>query len=782
MQSERVRCVSSLVHESAGKARERCPIDVVCGARADADLVPSSALGAAERMATAVQAADIELHDYQEEFLAAQAPGRPISQVIDGLVAQHAENSARWGEIYRTVHCHRCDTADGLKENGWRKSLHSVTLNLPASSWRFLEDRVANVEGVALEETGPVNRALKSLDKAVRASNDYVVTLAEKGEDVAPMFTSPTPVDLEMHDYQQEFLVEKAKQHGLRDKSAPLRCLLNYAAANPDHWDAIFRTVHCQRCDTEDGQKKNAWKKSKTPVSLSLRSTHVEFLENRVANVEGVQIEENGPVNRALKDTGKAARVAIDWAIEQEESGVSTAHIFGGSADSDADADGMTAVLAGIPPLEACMNTFDYELVAQKLMPLVGKQNGWDYFASGADDEETLRNNANAFHKIWLQPRVLRNVATIDMSCDILGKVCPFPLYLSSVAMQRLGHDDGELAWIRAAKNTGLIHMLPTMSSISADDCFAECNALDQPFWYQLYVHPDREIAQEMILKAEKAGCSVLFITVDTPTLGRRDRDRRNKVGAASSSAGSGAIGTGSPKDAGLHWEDIPWFRSVTNMKLFLKGVGTAEDAVKAFEAGVDGIVCSNHGGRQLNTARSGIEILTEVTEALETKFSAEERAKFTVLMDGGVRRGTDIFKAIALGATAVGIGKPVSFAMSAYGQPGIEQMLGQLMAEFRNTMQLMGCNTVQQIREEGRHMINTKNLYTHLDGNPSDSHYEPVNVFTHGRVHPLLDPAAGKGQAMVTETVTETTQHPDGRIVTTSTTEVRPATALSRL
>ena len=733
-------------------------------------------------MATAVQAAEIELHEYQEEFLEAQAPGVPLSQAIDALVATYSENAAQWADIYRTVHCHRCDNLPNnlaTADNGWRKSLHPVTLNLPASSWSFLEARVANTEGVAIEEKGPVNRAVASLDKAVRCSIDYAVTKAEQGEDVGAMFVAPVSVDLEMHDYQEEFLAGKTTRHGLKDGTAPLRCLLNYAAANPDQWGEIFRTVHCHRCDdlpdnlsTAD----NAWKKSKKPVALSLQPEHVEFLEARVANVEGAEIAEKGPVNRAILDTGKAARTMIDWAIKQEESGVSVSHIFGGSADDDVEADEITAALADIPPLEACLNTFDYELVAQKLMPLVGRQNGWDYYASGADDEETLRNNANAFHHIWMQPRVLRNVGEIDMSCDVVGNKCPFPLYLSSVAMQKLGHEDGELAWIRAANNTGLLHMLPTMSSISADDCFAECNALNQPFWYQLYVHPDREIAQEMILKAENAGCSVLFITCDTPTLGRRDRDRRNKVGAASSSAGSGAIGSGSPKDASLKWEDIPWFRSATKMKLFLKGVGTGEDAVRALEAGVDGIVCSNHGGRQLNTARSGIEILAEVTEALEAKFSPEERAHFTVLMDGGVRRGTDIFKAIALGATAVGLGKPVSFAMSAYGQPGIEQMLGQLQQEFRNTMQLMGCTSVQQIREEGRHMINTKNLHTHLDISPTDSHYEPVNVFTHGKLHPLLDPnTASQGQSMVTETMTETTQYPDGRIVTTSTTEVRP-------
>ena len=441
------------------------------------------------------------------------------------------------------------------------------------------------------------------------------------------------------------------------------------------------------------------------------------------------------------------------------------------------------AALAAIPPLSACVNAFDYELVAEKLMPLNGRQNGWDYFASGADDEETLRNNANAFHHIWMQPRILRNVSAIDTTWhagDLIGRECPFPMYLSSVAMQKLGHEDGELAWIRAANNKGLVHMLPTMSSYSADECFSECNSLEQPFWYQLYVHPDREMAKDMILKAENAGCKVLFITCDTPTLGRRDRDRRNKVGAASSSAGSGAIGSGSPKDSSLNWEDIPWFRSVTSMKIFLKGVGTGEDAVLAFKAGVDGIVCSNHGGRQLNTARSGIEILAEVTAALDSEFTKGERKNFTVFMDGGVRRGTDIFKAIALGATAVGIGKPATFAMSAYGQPGIEKMIEGLNEEFRNAMQLMGCTTVEQIREEGRHMVDISNLHTHLDGNPTDYHYEPVNVFTHGTQHPLLDSPVdgglGVSDPLVTETVTETMQFPDGRIVTTSTTVSGPA------
>ena len=609
---------------------------------------------------------EVELHNYQDEWIAAHGAGAL------GLLINHAaENPAEWAAIFRTVHCRRCDNENG--ENAWKKSKHSVQLELSGAHWDFLEARVANVEGLELEEKGPVMRAVADLDKAVRCAIDWAVTQEDEGEDVSHLLTSHTALELEMHDYHEEFLAEKTAAFGLADKAAPLRCLLNNAAANPEQWDAMFRTVHCHRCDNDDGE--NAWKKSKKPVLLPLLPAHVDFLEARVANVEGVELEDKGPVHRAVVDVGKAARCAIDWAITQEEAGESVAAIFGWAPEDAADA-------LEIPPLSACLNTFDYELAAERVLLSTGKANGWAYFSSGADDEETLRNNMNAFHHIWMRPKVLRNVAEIDMSCDVLGVRSPFPLYLSAVAMQKLGHEDGELAWIRACKTQGLTYMVPNMSSYSADECFAECNLLDQPFFLQLYVNPDREIAKEQILKAEAAGCRALFITCDTPVLGRRDRDRRGKVGAATSSAGSGAIGAGSPKDASLNWNDLPWFRELTTMKIFLKGVGTGEDAVLAVKAGVDGIVCSNHGGRQLNTARSGIEVLAEVTEALEAEFSPEELADFDVLMDGGIRRGTDIFKALALGARAVGIGKPAAFAMSAYGQPGIEQMIGQLEEE----------------------------------------------------------------------------------------------------
>jgi L-lactate dehydrogenase (cytochrome) len=387
-----------------------------------------------------------------------------------------------------------------------------------------------------------------------------------------------------------------------------------------------------------------------------------------------------------------------------------------------------------------------------------GKEKGWAYYASGGDDETTMRDNISAFHRIWLRPRILRNVSSIDTSTTLLnynnhdGNPFTFPIYLSSVALQGLGHDDGEFNWIRACANQGINYLLPTLSSVSYDEMYAEASGLGMDFFFQLYVNQDRSLVEDMIKNAESYGCRALFVTVDAPQLGRRDRDRRMKTVDSSSVAQvQGNQDKDVPQDQGttaaissfidpaLSWPDIEWIMSITKMDIVLKGIQTGADAVMAKEMGVKGIVVSNHGGRQIDTARSGIEILPEVMEALEGSFSADELEDFHVLLDGGVRRGTDIFKAIALGARACGVGKPAAYAMSAYGQPGIEQMVGQLRDEFANVMQLMGCTTVAQIRKEGKEMCDIRNLATHIEGSPTDYHYQPVNVFTHGKPSPLF-------------------------------------------
>lgn len=452
-----------------------------------------------------------------------------------------------------------------------------------------------------------------------------------------------------------------------------------------------------------------------------------------------------------------------------------------------------------LPPLEACVNVFDYELVAQKKMALEGREKGWAYYSSGGDDETTLRDNMSAFHRIWLRPRILRDVSAVDPTTTILNLTQPdgspftFPCYLSSVALQRLGHPDGELAWIRACHSQGINYLLPTLSSVSYDEMYEEASGFGMNFMFQLYVNQDRTLVEDMVTNAESWGCKALFVTVDAPQLGRRDKDMRMKTVDASSVAqvqssqekdvptdGGTTAAITSFIDPSLNWDDIEWMLTLTPMDIVLKGIQTGADAVMAKKMGVKGIVVSNHGGRQIDTARSGIEILPEVMEALRSEFSEEELEDFHVLLDGGVRRGTDIFKALALGARGCGIGKPAAYAMSAYGQPGIEQMLDQLKSEFANVMQLMGVTSVEQIRKEGMSMCDIRSLSTHVESSPTDYHYEPVNVFTHGKVPQMFGITEAGAPASVeqaTATTTETTSHPDGTVTTTSTTTTGPAT-----
>jgi L-lactate dehydrogenase (cytochrome) len=381
----------------------------------------------------------------------------------------------------------------------------------------------------------------------------------------------------------------------------------------------------------------------------------------------------------------------------------------------------------GKPPLDAMINIFDFEAIAQREMLSKGKKEGWCYYSSGGDDEITLRENHNAFHRLWLKPRIMVNVKDIDMRTTILGHPSSIPVYLSAVAMCGLGHPDGEVAWTKAAGAEEVIFMLPTLASTSFDD-MTGARIEGQTLFFQLYVNPDREVAKEMVQNAERKGCTALFITCDAPQLGNREKDRRNKVSKGA------AVQTGKQEvkkksegvskaltsfiDPSLCWADVAWFKSITKMKIILKGVQTKEDAILAAEHGCDGIVLSNHGGRQLDSARSGIEVLPEVMTALRAKGYDK---KVEVFVDGGIRRGTDVFKAIALGAKAVGIGRPPLYAMASYGQEGIEKMLQLLKSELQMTMRLCGCPTLADIKPE---MVITDDLAKHIAVVPRDNLY----------------------------------------------------------
>ena len=395
------------------------------------------------------------------------------------------------------------------------------------------------------------------------------------------------------------------------------------------------------------------------------------------------------------------------------------------------------------PPLQLVLNLHDFEAIAQRVMVARGRKQAWDYYSSGADDELTYNENVNAFQRCWLRPRILVDVATVDTSCRILGEAVRMPVYLSAVAMCGMGHPDGELAWARAAHTAQSVFMVPNLSSKGFGEIIACGDATGQPFFFQIYVNPDRSVVLDQLRACEKAGnVKALCITVDSAVPGKRERDLRNKLamqwgkGAAAAQQASAAKGakarkpgTFANRDPALSWSDVAWFRENTSIPIVIKGVQCADDAVMAAEAGAAAIILSNHGGRNLDTSRSGLEVLPEAIAALKEaghrsnraaaakkQGAAEEEKEMEVWIDGGVRRGTDVLKAIALGADAVGLGKPAVYAMSAYGQAGIEKMMDILHTELVTAMRLMGAPSLAALRPS---MVNALDLERHSECAP---------------------------------------------------------------
>lgn len=378
-----------------------------------------------------------------------------------------------------------------------------------------------------------------------------------------------------------------------------------------------------------------------------------------------------------------------------------------------------------MPILEQCYNLMDFEAVAKKVM----KKTAWAYYSSGADDEITMRENHSAFHKIWFRPRILHDVENIDLSTTMLGTKVSMPFYVTATALGKLGNPEGEVVLTRAAKKHDVIQMIPTLASCSFDE-IVDAKQGDQVQWLQLYVNKNRDITKGIIEHAEARGCKGLFITVDAPQLGRREKDMRSKfsdVGSNVQKTGGDSVdrSQGAARaissfiDPSLSWKDIPWFKSVTKMPILLKGVQRVEDVIRAMSIGVDGVVLSNHGGRQLDTARSGIEILAETMPEIK-RLGLEDRLQtFEIYIDGGVRRATDIIKALCLGAKGVGIGRPFLYAMSAYGQAGVDRAMQLLKDEFEMNMRLIGCNNVDQL---GPEFVDTRGLSMHTTGVPADT------------------------------------------------------------
>ncbi|KAL6996224.1 hydroxyacylglutathione hydrolase glo4 [Sarracenia purpurea var. burkii] len=343
------------------------------------------------------------------------------------------------------------------------------------------------------------------------------------------------------------------------------------------------------------------------------------------------------------------------------------------------------------------VNVNEFQELARQALPKMY----FDFYNGGAEDQYTLRQNVEAFHRITISPRILVDVSRIDMSTTILGYHTSAPIMIAPTAMHKLAHPEGEVATARAAAACNTIMALSFPSTCTVEEVASSCHAVR---FFQIHVCKRRDVTAMLVQKAERNGFKAIILTVDTPRFGRREADIKNRMvvpqlknfeGLLSievvldkgSNLEAFAAGTLNPS---LCWMDIQWLRSFTSLPILVKGVLTSEDAIKAVEVGVAGIVVSNHGARQLDYSPATITVLEEVVRAVG--------GKVPVILDGGVRRGTDIFKALALGAQAVMIGRPVIYGLAAKGEYGVQRVIEMLKDELELTMALSGCPTVKDV------------------------------------------------------------------------------------
>lgn len=348
--------------------------------------------------------------------------------------------------------------------------------------------------------------------------------------------------------------------------------------------------------------------------------------------------------------------------------------------------------------MAATVNLFDFEPLARSRLPAMA----WEYISGGAGDEVTLRWNRESYDRLRLRPRILTDVSKLDTRVTLFGRELQFPILLAPTAYHRMIHSEGELATVKGAGAAGAVMTVSTMATTGVEEIAA---AAKQPLWFQLYVQPDRAFTRDLVQRAEAAGCQALVVTVDTPVVGLRNRemrikftlppgmDRPNLKGLKTSSTShlppeneiySAVL------DPKLTWQDIDWLRSFSRVPVLLKGVLNPEDADRAVQAGVAGIIVSNHGSRNLDTLPATIDALPEVV--------AKVNRRVPVLVDGGIRRGTDVLKALALGANAVLIGRPYLFGLAAGGADGVARVVSILRREFEMAMALTGRTSIASI------------------------------------------------------------------------------------
>ncbi|KAF4777297.1 cytochrome b2 [Colletotrichum scovillei] len=362
-----------------------------------------------------------------------------------------------------------------------------------------------------------------------------------------------------------------------------------------------------------------------------------------------------------------------------------------------------------IPPLESIVGAPDLEVVASKALT----PKTWAFYSSAATDLITHRNNKQLTRRIMIRPRILRNVSHIDMKTNILGFESSAPFFISPAAMAKLVHPDGELALSRGAANEGIIQCISSNASYTLKSIVSAAPP-SQPFFFQLYINSERHKTIEILRSARALGIKAIFVTVDAPVPGKREADERAAQAGTIRAAISGAESSKDKKGSGLGrlmaqyidksitWEDLTWIREASGVPIVLKGVQTADDVRLAVEYGVEAVFLSNHGGRSLDGSQASILVLLELREQCPEIFE-----KLEVYIDGGFERGSDILKAIALGATAVGVGRPFLYSL-VYGQDGVEHLSQILKDELETSMRLCGITSLSQATPA---MVNTLDI-----------------------------------------------------------------------
>ncbi|KIM48073.1 hypothetical protein M413DRAFT_439780 [Hebeloma cylindrosporum] len=378
-----------------------------------------------------------------------------------------------------------------------------------------------------------------------------------------------------------------------------------------------------------------------------------------------------------------------------------------------------------LPPLSRILSLSDMENVATQIL----SHRAYAYYASAADDEISSMENARAFTRFFFQARVMRPVATCDPSTTILGFKSAIPIFVSGAALAKLGHPNGEINITKGAFNEGIIQMVSSNASLSPT-AIMQASDQTQPLFFQLYKHRDDDIAERRVREIETLGYKAIFLTVDAIVAGNRERDIRSPwvldeqdngpVYYQPESVGTKTIevnifGTAGAlianDDRDMTWEKtIPWLRRISRLPIVIKGIQCVQDAILAAEAGVDGILISNHGGRQLDYSLPPMETLYALRRQRPEVFDQLE-----VYIDGGVRRGTDVVKAVCLGARAVGLGRPFLYAQSAYGEAGVSKLVQILRREIVTAMQLVGASSVNDLLPEMIQRVDWQTPYAKL-------------------------------------------------------------------